>query len=52
MHDLELMCEKLNSGNYPHYQLDAHGRTWRKDKEGAEWREVKVLETITKEARG
>ena len=48
MRDLEQICEKLNSGGYPHFQLDAHGRTWRQDKHDGEWREVKVFETIEK----
>jgi hypothetical protein len=46
MRDLEIMCEKLNAGAWPRYQLDAHGRTWRQDKEGGEWREVKVFEDV------
>lgn len=44
MRDLELMCEKLNAGTWPHFQLDVHGRAWRRESEDGEWFEVRIFD--------
>ena len=46
MQDLEIMCEKLNAGTWPHFQLDVHGRAWRRDSAGGEWYEVRIFQAI------